>query len=112
MNNQSLNAMARQARSNSVRWFPHQSEWTQQETLAHYGLGATEEAGEVAGVIKKFTAYLVDDPKRRTLDELPGEIVDALTYLLALAGYLLIDLETAWDDNIAKCEQRWGAKTP
>lgn len=105
---ESLNVLASRAWANSVRWFPHQAGWSEHETLAHYALGAAEEAGEVAGVVKKHTAYLADDPKRRGLDELAGEITDALTYLLALAGYLGLDLGAAWDANVAKCEERWG----
>ena len=103
-----LNTYASAARSNSLRWFPQQSEWSHDVTLAHYALGAAEEAGEVAGIIKKVTAYAEGQANRRSLDELPGEIMDALIYLFALAGYLDIDLDAAWQDTVVKCEARWG----
>lgn len=104
----SLNKLAVEARVNSLRWFPQQMDWDMATTLCHYALGVGGEAGEVCEVIKKYTTYRPDQANRRDLSEAGGEIVDCMTYLLALAGFLGLDLDSAWEANIAKCEERWG----
>ena len=70
--------------------------------LAHWVLGVTGEAGEVAEKVKKiirdFDGELSDEAKK----ELAKEIGDVLWYLAVLAEHLGYSLEDIGKGNIAK----------
>jgi hypothetical protein len=93
-----LNQLAEQSRSNSERWFPHLHDphiTSPNELLKHFTLGLTEEAGEVAGVVKKMTGYRKGQADHSSPLNLAHELVDVLTYLLHIAAHEGIDIDAA-----------------
>lgn len=104
--------LAADCAANSERWFPHLHEGPQTERLKHMTLGLCEEAGEVAGVIKKLTGYKPGQAKHSgdQLSKLGPEMADVLIYLLNIAHEMNIDLDGEVIAKTAVCEARWGTK--
>lgn len=110
-----LAALQAQAYANSQAWFPNLHARGHREVRLHYAVGLNEEAGEVAGVIKKanLCGGLMETcdlhaPGRHTKEALSGEIADVLVYLAALAEHEGIDLAAAVDRKRAELVERWG----
>lgn len=72
--------------------------------LNHAVCGLTEEAGEVAGLLKRQCFRGQDIPRERWVDELG----DVLWYLAATASVLDISLDEVWKYNKHKLEVRYG----
>jgi len=72
--------------------------------LAFYALGAAEEAGEVAGKVKKFYRDAGHAPV--TFRDIAIEIGDALWYLTRLAAKMGFSIDEIRDMNIKKLEDR------
>jgi len=107
-----LNDLAEQAAINSQSWFPHlhdTSVTSDAERLKHMALGPTEEAGEVAGVIKKLTGYRPGQAAHSIEGNLAFELVDVLVYALNIAHDQGLDLDAALAAKTAVCEERWGS---
>ena len=110
---QPLNALTAQAATNSARWFPHLHDkdiTSDNEHLKHMALGLTEEAGEVAGIIKKATGYRPEqrDHTTVTTNDLAHELVDVIVYAFNIAAHLGIDLDAALHEKTVICQDRWG----
>ena len=89
-------------------------------TLDHLTFGLLEEAGEIAGVLKRFhrgdedyiETYNADNPELITVpsflayDKLESEIGDCLWYLAALCEFLDLDIEDVAKANIEKLKDR------
>lgn len=76
------------------------------EHRTHLVLGLVEEAGEVAGKLKKAIRdnYGVIDSQRK--EEIIKELGDCLWYLSALADYLGVELEEVANINLTKLHNR------
>ena len=67
--------------------------------------GLTEEAGEVAGLVKR---NFEKDQARCTTEHFVEELGDVLWYLIGVAHTHGITLQEIWDYNVAKLEARYG----
>lgn len=74
------------------------------ETLYYLTLGLANEAGEVAGVVKKYIRG--DYPQDEVIDRLESELGDVLWYLAVMAEVLGISLNDIAVHNIAKLQSR------
>lgn len=76
---------------------PHENE------LLNYGLGISEEAGEVSGLIKKasFHGHIIDQ------SEIAKELGDTLWYLSNIARLAGLTLEEVATTNIEKLRKRY-----
>ena len=110
-------ALQGRALNNSRRWFPHlhdPEQTTEFERLKHMGLGLAEEAGEVAGVIKKITGYKAGQANHSNIDidayrdRLDSELIDVLVYLINIAADNGTDLLKAYLAKEETCNERWG----
>lgn len=72
--------------------------------LCHYAFGASDEAGEIAGAMKKYLRgdFGTHELRRR----LKGEIGDTLWYLAVLADDIGFDLSEVAEGNIKKLRDR------
>lgn len=70
--------------------------------------GLTEEAGEVAGLIKRELRDLPKDRLRCTREHFVEELGDVLWYMVGVAYTHGIALEEIWDYNVKKLEERYG----
>lgn len=70
--------------------------------LSHAVIGLNEEAGEVAGLLKKH----VYRNKTRTDEQWIDELGDVLWYLTAVAVIKGFTLEDIWQHNVEKLEAR------
>lgn len=89
----------------SVRRQLENSSWFGQDAtvdLTHAVLGVAEEAGELAGLCKRVCFR----SKERSDEEWIGEMGDVLWYLVAAATIKGFDLESVWQYNCAKLEER------
>jgi len=80
-----------------------------EEKLAIYGLGLTEEAGEVSGIIKRHYRgdYSLTDPANTDLrHKLALELGDTLAYITLICRVFNIDLSVIADFNLQKLSQR------
>lgn len=68
-----------------------------EETISEIFMLMTEEVGEVAKAIRKYTNAKVDDNSRKP--ELALELADVFIYLLDVCNYFDIDLEQAFRDK-------------
>lgn len=89
-------------------------------TLDHLAFGLLEEAGEIAGILKRFhrgdedyiETYNADNPELISVpsflayDKLESELGDVLWHLAALCEFLSIDLEDVAKANIEKLKDR------
>lgn len=108
----SLNDLAATCAANSARWFPHLHDpavTSRSEHLKHMALGLAEEAGEVAGIVKKATGYREGQASHSASPDLPHELVDVLVYLLNIAAHQGVDLDAALTEKTAICDERWGS---
>ena len=80
------------------------SRLTGHSALCHAVCGLTEEAGEVAGLLKREVFRGNDVPKERWVEELG----DTLWYLIAVAKEKCITLDEIFEYNQKKCYERYG----
>lgn len=102
-----LNTLAADCLARARGWHPELFDRSHAEVLLHLALGANEEAGEVAGPIKKWDRHRnygrLDDVR----GEVAPEIVDVLMYVLQLAAFLGIDVDQAFAAKVAQNNVRW-----
>lgn len=72
--------------------------------MEHAVCGLTEEAGEVAGLMKREAFRNQPQPRERWVEELG----DVLWYLAAVCIAKGISLQEVWDENHKKLEARYG----
>ncbi len=72
--------------------------------LQYLALGVIDEAGEVAGKVKKY--FRGDKDYETMKEEIVPELGDVLWYLANLAHYLDIDMEEVAQRNITKLTSR------
>jgi NTP pyrophosphatase (non-canonical NTP hydrolase) len=82
-------------------WFPEVK-----DNIPHTALGLAEEAGEAAGVVKKYERYSIDWDGMQEL--LPEEVVDTVVYALKLCAQVGIDFEEAYHKKREINRQRFG----
>jgi NTP pyrophosphatase (non-canonical NTP hydrolase) len=75
------------------------------DTYAEKFLLFTEEVGELAKAIRKAVGLYNEQAKQKNT-ELEEEFADVLSYLLDLANYFQIDLETAFREKEGVNESR------
>ncbi len=73
-------------------------------------VGLTEEAGEVAGLLKRLIRGFPKDLERASEEHLTEELGDVLWYLAGTAYALNLSLEDIWSYNKAKLEERYGGQ--
>lgn len=102
-----LSEVAREARSNSERWFPalHDPDRALVPLPVHYALALAGEVGEVANLVKKALRRMEGSPP---VEDLSGELADVFIYLMLLADECGVDLLEAYERKAAICEERWG----
>lgn len=71
-------------------------------------LGLAEEAGEVAGLMKRVLRNFPQDRKRTTKENFIDEMGDVLWYLTACCAVQGTDLEEIWEYNKKKLKERYG----
>lgn len=76
------------------------------QNLCIYGL--TEEAGEVAGLMKRVLRNNPMDRGRCTKDKFIEEMGDVLWYLAACCETQGTSLDEIWEQNKIKLEKRYG----
>lgn len=110
-----LTELAQQMHRDSSIWFPVIHNRGHDATVRHYVYGVGGEAGEVLDVMKKAdicgfveTCSMHADGKHST-ETLASEMADVLTYLLALAHVMNIDIEAAYEAKRLVNIERWGA---
>ena len=82
---------------------PHESE---KDAVTHWTIGLTEEAGEVASLIKH--RYYNND--RISDEKIAEELGDVLWYIASICNELDIDLTTVAQLNIGKLQHRYQGK--
>ena len=80
------------------------SKMTHPASIAHTVCGLSEEAGEVAGLLKRQVHKGQPVPLERWVDELG----DVLWYLVAAASCLGVSMDEVYEYNRAKLEVRYG----
>lgn len=70
-------------------------------------LGLAEEAGEVAGLMKRVLRNFPRDRERITREYFVEELGDVLWYLAACCATQGIDLEEIWQYNKTKLKERY-----
>ena len=83
-------------------WFLYPKRDAVNTDLSHAVIGLNEEAGEVAGLLKKH----VYRNKTRTDEQWIDELGDVLWYLTAAAVIKGFTLEDIWQHNVEKLEAR------
>lgn len=71
-------------------------------------LGLAEEAGEVAGLMKRVLRNFPKDQERATKEEFIEELGDVLWYLAACCAMQGTTLEEIWEHNVLKLKARYG----
>lgn len=71
-------------------------------------LGLAEEAGEVAGLMKRALRNFPKDQERATRENFIDEIGDVLWYLTACCISHDVTLEEVWEHNKEKLKERYG----
>lgn len=71
-------------------------------------LGLAEEAGEVAGLMKRVLRDFLKDRERATKEHFIEEMGDVLWYLTACCLACETSLEEIWEYNIKKLQERYG----
>lgn len=109
-----LAALGARMVADSEAWFPSVHKRGRKATAMHYALGLAGEVGEVLDVIKKadICGWVTDcdlhADGKHDAEALAAELADALTYLLALASRLGVDLDAAYEAKRAVNVERWG----
>ena len=80
--------------------------WSPIKTMFHLGLA--EEAGEVAGLMKRVLRNFPQDQTRITRENFIDEMGDVLWYLAACCIAHDTTLEEVWTHNINKLKERYG----
>jgi NTP pyrophosphatase (non-canonical NTP hydrolase) len=70
-------------------------------------LGLAEEAGEVAGLMKRVLRNFPQDRERATKENFINEMGDVLWYLTACCQVQGTSLEEIWEYNIQKLKARY-----
>lgn len=78
------------------------------ETKLMLHLGLAEEAGEVAGLMKRVLRNFPKDQERATKENFIDEMGDVLWYLAACCISHEVTLEDVWEHNIKKLKERYG----
>ncbi len=78
------------------------------ETKLMLHLGLAEEAGEVAGLMKRVLRNLPKDQERITKENFIDEMGDVLWYLTACCISHDTSLEEVWQHNVQKLQARYG----
>ena len=78
------------------------------ETKLMLHLGLAEEAGEVAGLMKRVLRNFPKDQERITKENFIDEMGDVLWYLTACAISHETSLEEIWEHNMKKLKERYG----
>lgn len=98
----------------SAAWFAESHARGHHAVQLHFALGIGGEAGEVLDVIKKadicglVSECAMHAPGKHDRAALAAELVDVLTYALALAAHEDIDLAAAYRAKRAENVARWG----
>ena len=71
-------------------------------------LGLAEEAGEVAGLMKRVLRDFPKDKERATKENFIDEMGDVLWYLAASCTVFQTSLDEIWEHNIKKLKERYG----
>jgi NTP pyrophosphatase (non-canonical NTP hydrolase) len=71
-------------------------------------LGLAEEAGEVAGLMKRVLRNFPRDQERIVRDNFVDELGDVLWYLAACCAVHCTSLEEIWEHNKDKLKERYG----
>ena len=71
-------------------------------------LGLAEEAGEVAGLMKRVLRNFPKDRVRTTKENFIDEMGDVLWYLTACCAVQGTCLDEIWEHNINKLKERYG----
>jgi NTP pyrophosphatase (non-canonical NTP hydrolase) len=71
-------------------------------------LGLAEEAGEVAGLMKRVLRNFPKDRVATTKENFINEMGDVLWYLLACCASHNTTLEEVWEHNVKKLKERYG----
>lgn len=110
-----LAEMGQQMLADSRQWFPEvHARPNGFDTTLHLALGLAGETGEVIDIIKKadICGFGAECDKhtvgKHSMTALAVEMADVLTYLLALAAHLGIDIEEAYDAKRQENVNRWG----
>ena len=109
-----LAALGARMVADSKAWFPSVHQRGRKATATHYALGLAGEVGEVLDVIKKadicgwVSECELHAGGKHDADALASELADALTYLLALASRLGVDLDAAYAAKRQVNIERWG----
>jgi NTP pyrophosphatase (non-canonical NTP hydrolase) len=74
--------------------------------MVHMGL--VEEAGEVAGLMKRVLRNFPKDKERVSRENFIDEMGDVLWYLAACCRCHCTSLDEIWKHNIEKLEKRYG----
>lgn len=74
------------------------------ETLQDIFILLSEEVGELARVVRKFSGIKTEVAARKY--DAPDELADLLIYILHIANNMNIDLETAFRDKEEKNKKR------
>ena len=75
---------------------------------ANVMFGLAEEAGEVAGLMKRVLRNFPRDQKRISRDNFVDELGDVLWYLAACCETQGTSLEEIWEHNLSKLKERYG----
>lgn len=103
-----IRTMQSQAHWDSKRWFPALGRKNKSHRLTHMALGLGEEAGEVLGVIKKWSRKC-EPIETLDLASLGAELADTLIYLMHIADITGIDLSNEYWSKRAINEGRFGS---
>lgn len=110
-----LEELQQRAYASSMGWFPALHERGHLAVRLHYAIGLNEEAGEVAGVVKKanLCGGLMDEcglhaPGKHSRQALSDEMADVLMYLCSFAAHENIDLLAAIASKGGELNERWG----
>ena len=71
-------------------------------------LGLAEEAGEVAGLMKRVLRNFPKDRERISQENFIDEMGDVLWYLAACCSIQGTSLDEVWEHNILKLKERYG----
>lgn len=86
------------------RFTPTTAIYPADRALEYLALGLVSEAGEVAGVVKKWLRDGTDDATLKA--KLAGELGDVCWYLSQLCNQVGLDLDAVFAENMRKLQDR------